>query len=461
MGFNWNLLDEDCSSLADWNIDDMYEGVTEVDPAGQFRMDTNSPADDYNMAAISQDLGSFPDTYTIQIKLYHDALGSVNFTDYDNFEIDCFNADNAFRAEFRTDGLFIYDTGEGSNNRNEVGTNLVKYGENAEWQTWTFLITFTDTDSDATVDIYLDDSSHDNELVGNQIPCAWEYSYGTIGEIKLEQNGETLDDRVAHVDFVKVGSGHIYVDKGIRIYDGSSNISIGTQPLNGHKLRIYDGSNTYGIPLLETSDSLATSLRIYDSSALINIVTDGSTSHICTKSGDVKSGSCANTYDEDEGTFYEIDNYFNDLNDDSEKTRLAELTSEHTWTTAYHCFNIKVVLWLNFYAKYFGDDKPPSEAEIEAEIFLKYDGSWNRIEYFNKSYADQSGHESLNYVDGDVLKRYDSAIGWDNVKGIKVHVSSSCTGGYEVDPIVYISEIQAYVLKDSGTVKTIPEAILT
>lgn len=57
-----------------------------------------------------------------------------------------------------------------------------------------------------------------------------------------------------------------YQDVGIRLYNGTSVVKIGAQELDGHKLRFYDGSTTYGIPLLDTSDGDASPVRIYDGS---------------------------------------------------------------------------------------------------------------------------------------------------------------------------------------------------
>ena len=57
-----------------------------------------------------------------------------------------------------------------------------------------------------------------------------------------------------------------YSDIGLRIYDGSSVVKIGTQALDGHALRVRDGDTTYGIPLLATDSADASSLRIFDGS---------------------------------------------------------------------------------------------------------------------------------------------------------------------------------------------------
>ena len=57
-----------------------------------------------------------------------------------------------------------------------------------------------------------------------------------------------------------------YSDIGLRVYDGSSVVKIGTQALDGHALRVRKGATTYGIPLIATNDGSACGIRIYDGS---------------------------------------------------------------------------------------------------------------------------------------------------------------------------------------------------
>jgi len=196
---HWDLLDEDCNDISDWSDLDNINGVSEVDPAGQFRMDANTHAAD-NRARRERDIGSYPDTFTVEIKLYHDSVGTHANNDY--FELVCFQSDEILDAMFCSDGLYIWDTDSGDQ---EVGTDLVKYGGSAEWQTWRFLVAFGVT-GDGTCDIYLNDSTHSWELVGNDIPCSGEYA-GTDGVTRLTQFGVTTDDMLSHIDYIKVASG--------------------------------------------------------------------------------------------------------------------------------------------------------------------------------------------------------------------------------------------------------------
>lgn len=63
--------------------------------------------------------------------------------------------------------------------------------------------------------------------------------------------------------------GIAYEDIGLRIRTSSSTIKIGVEDLKAtHKLRIIKDGVIYGIPLLATSDSNASGLRIYDGSSI-------------------------------------------------------------------------------------------------------------------------------------------------------------------------------------------------
>jgi len=120
------------------------------------------------------------------------------------------------------------------------------------------------------------------------------FSYnGDPGGTITKDTGEvTFSTPVANVTAIKVYiyvyshtteggiSGHAYIyeieafgqpydDIGIRFYKGAAVYKIGVEPLlSTHKLRIRKGSTTYGIPLLATTDALASPIRIYDGSAV-------------------------------------------------------------------------------------------------------------------------------------------------------------------------------------------------
>lgn len=202
----WDLLDEDCSDISDWDDVDFDIAVSEVDPAGQFRFDTNSGAAGNAYARRIRDIGSYPNTFTIEIKLYHDAIGIRTATDY--FSFLCSQADERVFISFSSDGLYLRKPDA---DFIEVGTDLVKHGGSAEWQTWRFLQTFTGVTGEGTCDVYLKDSTHDWEKVGTAIPSG-RVAVDADGSTYISQFGYTTDDMVTHVDYIKIATGlHIPV----------------------------------------------------------------------------------------------------------------------------------------------------------------------------------------------------------------------------------------------------------
>lgn len=199
---SWDLLDESFDNLDDWTDQSVRSASASIDPTGQCKLDsgaTSAANNDY--ARIFQDIGSVPNTFTIEIKLYHDALGSVANIDYLYLYVS--QVDEFLYIYFSSDGLMIYDTVEGLQ---EVGTDLVKHSGSAEWQTWRFLITFTGTTGEGTCDVYLKDSTHDWEKIGTAIPCSFEAGI-TDGEIQLNQYGFLTNNQITHVDYYKIATG--------------------------------------------------------------------------------------------------------------------------------------------------------------------------------------------------------------------------------------------------------------
>ena len=199
----WDLLDEDCSDISDWTDGDVGNGVSSVNPAGQFQFVSGSVGLG-NYAYRARDIGSFPNTFTYEIKTYHDVAGTRANADFLN--LNCFQADEYFSVIFCSDGLFINDTDSGYT---EVGTDLVKQGGSAEWQIWRFLVTFGSVgDGDGVCDVYLKDSTHNWEKVGSAIPCSKEAVFPG-GLTSLAQYGQTTANQISHVDYVKIATGFI------------------------------------------------------------------------------------------------------------------------------------------------------------------------------------------------------------------------------------------------------------
>ena len=225
---SWDLLDENCSSIADWDDLDAINGVSDVYPAGQFRFHTYTAASG-NYARRSRDIGSFPDNFTYEIKVYHVALGTR--TNVDNFFITCNQTARRLHCSFSTSGLEVNDTGSGWTN---VGSDLIKTGSD-QWQIWRFVVPFGEATADGTCDIYLKDDTHNWEKVGDSIPSSYETA-GTDGITMLNQNGYITDNRVTRTDYVRALTGH-YV-----VYPNFDQL-VGTEGIAQSGIRIDRASN--------------------------------------------------------------------------------------------------------------------------------------------------------------------------------------------------------------------------
>lgn len=199
---SWDLLNEPCNdftTVITWTDGDTGTSVSQINPAGQFEFDTNADVGSY--AIRNGDFGSTPNAFTVEIKTYLDVLGTHDNDDTLYFMIS--QTDETFLTKFCSDKLTVYDTGSG---QTTVGTNLVKTGVDAEWQTWRYLITYTGTTGAGTCDVYLNDSTHQWEKVGTGIPCSYEVAR-TDGLIELSQHSYTTSDRISHIDYIKIATG--------------------------------------------------------------------------------------------------------------------------------------------------------------------------------------------------------------------------------------------------------------
>lgn len=199
---SWDLLDEDCSGIGDWADEDDGDAVSSVSPAGQFKFDSGPNSAASNEEAVrTRDIGSYPNVFTLEMKLYHDALGDIADTDHFDcrFDLD----DERFALRFSSTGLLAYDTDTGYV---EVGTDLVKHSGSAEWQTWRFVCDFTGAAGVGVMDVYLKDSTHNWEKVGSAIQCST-VDTGANGKTYLTQFGHTTNNRITHIDHIKVYAG--------------------------------------------------------------------------------------------------------------------------------------------------------------------------------------------------------------------------------------------------------------
>lgn len=196
---SWDLLDEDCSGIDDWSDGDTQDGVSEVNPAGQFHFYCPS-ANAGEAARRYRDIGEYPAQFTFEIKIYFDTLGTVAA---DSFDITLATSDVSVWLRFGSEGLFVFD-GSGWN---EVGDNIVSEGV---WVTWRFLVDFT-VAANATVDIY-----KDLDLVGNDVDCSWEYSEGE-GYTELKHKGYTVNTE-SHIDYIKIATGFYTSTSNLQCY---------------------------------------------------------------------------------------------------------------------------------------------------------------------------------------------------------------------------------------------------
>ncbi len=196
MAITPDLLDENCSDISDWVDADFGTAVSEVSPAGQFRFDTNTGAAGNAYAYRYKTIASPPATFTIEIKTYFDTIGARAF-DTDYFRLRYVTATWGFWAVFATDGLILT---KAAGAEEEVGTNIVKHGGSAAWQTWRFEVDKSGGEAAATVEVFLDNVSQ------GTFNCDWELAQDD-GRYSLIQYGHTTNDMVSHLDYVKVGTG--------------------------------------------------------------------------------------------------------------------------------------------------------------------------------------------------------------------------------------------------------------
>ncbi len=197
---SWDLLDETFTNLDDWTNQDNDTGESEISPAGELRLDTNAgAAGGIAYAQQYQDIGAYPDAFTVEIETYFDLIGTIAAGDH--FRLDMRQAAERFAFLFGTAGLVVEDDGGDI----EIGTNLVASGGAAKTQLWRFLISCAGT-SAATCDAYLYDSTYNWEKIGTSVDCSIAAAYND-GTTLLTQFGYTTDNMVSHVRYIRALTG--------------------------------------------------------------------------------------------------------------------------------------------------------------------------------------------------------------------------------------------------------------
>ena len=195
MAENWDLLNEEFTDMGSWTDGDAGNGVSSIDPVGQLKLDCPT-AGEGTYAMRWQDIGTIPSEYTVEFKVYLDAMGASAVAD--GFTLNCERASVRLNMRLATDGFFIYDGGSW----NEVGTNVV---DGEVWTTWRVLA----DDVAHTCDVY-----KDGVLVASDVDFS-QFGAFTNGRVWLYQFGEN-DITQAHVDYVKIATG--LIPPGRRIF---------------------------------------------------------------------------------------------------------------------------------------------------------------------------------------------------------------------------------------------------
>jgi len=190
-----DILNDDCSDIALWTDADLGVGVSEEDPAGQFRFDSNASSGTDDAAGRTMVIISPPDEFTLEIKTYFDSLGTL--ANSDNATLVYATDDWQLRVLFCSDGLYISKV---AGLTTEVGANIVKCNATAAWQTWRFQVDKSAGVAAATVEVFLDNVSQ------GTVDCDYESGL-TDGLIWYYQGGYTTDNMLSHVDYFKVANG--------------------------------------------------------------------------------------------------------------------------------------------------------------------------------------------------------------------------------------------------------------
>lgn len=189
-----NLHLSECDSLTGWTDADAGVGAASTqatfDTRSTFRLDSGNAAAG-NVAKRTQDIGSLPDKFRVEISIYLDTWGTLANVDY--FQLDASTTGLCLSVRMASDGLFIYDGAAW----NEVGLNLVELNE---WNTYSFLVDGT-TPASATCTVCKDGSTS----VIKGVDCSYTGAF-TNGLIVVEQHGDTNANRIAYLDWIKVGN---------------------------------------------------------------------------------------------------------------------------------------------------------------------------------------------------------------------------------------------------------------
>jgi len=201
-----DILDEPFDNLTkySWINDDNGNAVSEISPAGQLRLDTNTSGGQsgrFLSGAVTSGILP-PDKFTLEIKTYFDVLGTKGPPFYaDGFYFQYGNATWMLNVFFSSNELCIVKAGGVATT--QVGAaDIVKCNATAAWQTWRFQVNKT-VESTATVEVFLKEEGGIWVSQGT-FDCDYERGYNGL---YLSQRGITVNNMVAHIDYIKIGTG--------------------------------------------------------------------------------------------------------------------------------------------------------------------------------------------------------------------------------------------------------------
>ena len=190
-----DVLNEDCSDIADWIDCDSGSGTSNAATLGRFSFYGGAPSPT-TYACRHRDIGVMPNQISFEIKMQNQWVGTIaNEDHFLGAASRVIGAENiTFAFACASDGFFVYNSGWV-----EIGTDLIN---TAISQTWRFLINY----STKTVDIYLNDATHSWERVGTA-QAFTNYINLADGEVYLIQYAYTTGGRRTFTDHVKIQDG--------------------------------------------------------------------------------------------------------------------------------------------------------------------------------------------------------------------------------------------------------------
>lgn len=251
---NASIYEDNFSSISSWTDDDSGGGESSqvtFDSRSCMKLDTGGSASGY--AARVKDVGTFGNNNVFSFYSYIDSIGLT--TAYEAFTFIASNGSYQLMVGFYSDNVRVHST------YGAYYTDIGNYVVQDSWQEWTFVVTGP---SDYKVDVYL------NRILKNSSVDCRSTTVSSNGTVRFSTYATTANNRIVYVDWFKAGSAlYTSTDIGLRVSNSSTTNKINVETLSAsHKLRISDGSDTYGISLVDVSSDQNSGVEIYDGAAI-------------------------------------------------------------------------------------------------------------------------------------------------------------------------------------------------